>query len=378
MKDETFRVVLTGGGSGGHIYPLIAVAEKLQEKANAMRFALELTYVGPKDAYAPVFQDHGISVRPIVAAKIRRYLSFSNVIDVPKFFVGFVQALVKLYFIMPDVIFSKGGTGAFPVVIAGWFYRIPVVIHESDAQPGLGNLASSYFARKIFISFEGASKYFNPALVERTGVPVRKELLEGRTSKELAKETLGFAADSPLVIVLGGSQGAAPLNEFIIKNLPGITDQAQVLHQTGAANFVDMQKLAQAALIDASFKNRYQPTAYLDDANYALALTGADLVVARAGSGTLFELASFGLPAILIPHDNGGNGHQRVNAYDYADTGAAVVIEGQNLLPGILIGQIKIILSNAELRKKMIEAAAAFFVPDAAEKIAMGIMEAAR
>jgi UDP-N-acetylglucosamine--N-acetylmuramyl-(pentapeptide) pyrophosphoryl-undecaprenol N-acetylglucosamine transferase len=378
MADETFRVVLTGGGSGGHVYPLIAVAETLQAKAAAMNFALELSYIGPKDVYAPTFQAHGISVKPIVAGKIRRYLSLANIIDIPKFFIGFVQALVKLYFIMPDVIFSKGGTGAFPVVLAGWFYRIPVAIHESDAQPGLNSLASAYFAKKIFVSFAAAEKYFNPNIVERTGVPVRKELLENRTSKELAKETLGFTSASPLVVVLGGSQGAASLNIFIVKNLPAITDIAQVLHQTGTANFTDVQKLAQAALIDASFKNRYQPVAYFDDLNYQLALTAADLVVARSGSGTLFEIAAFGVPSILVPHEGGGNGHQRANAYDFAETGAAVVIEGQNLLPGIIISQIKAILSNADLSTKMMLAAKAFFLPDAAEQIAQGIMEVSK
>jgi UDP-N-acetylglucosamine--N-acetylmuramyl-(pentapeptide) pyrophosphoryl-undecaprenol N-acetylglucosamine transferase len=278
---------------------------------------------------------------------------------------------------MPDVVFSKGGTGAFPVVLAAWFYRIPVAIHESDARPGLNNLASAYFAKKIFVSFGAAEKYFNPNITQRTGVPVRKELLENRTSKDLAKETLGFSSSNPLVVILGGSQGAASLNDFIMKNLPAITDVAQVFHQTGTAHFVDVQKLSQAALIDASFKNRYVPIAYLDEANSALALTAADLVVSRAGAAYLFEFAAFGVPAILIPHEGGGNGHQRANAYDYAEFGAAVVIEGQNLLPGIFIGQLKNILSNEDLRTKMTLAAKAFFVPDAAEEIANGIMEIA-
>jgi UDP-N-acetylglucosamine:LPS N-acetylglucosamine transferase len=136
-----------------------------------------------------------------------------------------------------------------------------------------------------------------------------------------------------------------------------------------------VQKLSQASLIDASFKNRYQFMAYLDDKNYMLALTGADVVVARSGSGTLFELAAFALPAILIPHDDGGNGHQRSNAYDYAENGAAIVIEGQNLLPGIFISQLKSILSHEDQRSKMSVAAATFFMPDATETIVKGIME---
>ena len=378
MTDEKFRVVLTGGGSGGHVYPLIAIAETLQAKSEELHFDLELRYFGPKDGYMPTFLDHGIPVTAITGAKLRRYLSFANIVDIPKFFFGFAQALVKLFLVMPDVVFSKGGTGAFPVVLAAWFYRIPVVIHESDAQPGLGNLLSAYFAKRIFVSFTAAEKYFNPNITTRTGVPIRKELFEAKTSQDLAKDTLGFSSSNPLVVIVGGSQGARSLNEFIVKNLPAITDQTQVLHQTGNANFADVQKLSQAALIDASFKNRYQPLAYLDNQTYALALTAADLVVGRSGSATIFELAAFGVPSILIPHDNGGNGHQRANAYDYAEGGAAIVIEDQNLLPGIFLGQLKALLSNPDLRAKMSAAAKKFFTPDAAEEIAKGIMEVSK
>ena len=327
MKDETFRVVLTGGGSGGHIYPLLAVAEAIQDEAKAMNFASELTYLGPRDAYTPELESHGIRIRPILGASFRRYFSLGNLIDVPKFFIGLIQALWKLYFLMPDAIFSKGGKGAFPVVLAGWFYRIPVAIHESDAQPGLSNLASSSFASRVFINFDGAAKYFNPSITMRVGVPVRKELLADRMTKELAKEALGFSSSNPLLLVTGGSQGSVTINDFIVENLGAIAAVTQILHQTGRANFADVEKLSQAALIDASFKNRYQPVAYLDEKNTALALAAADIVACRAGATNIAEIAAFGIPAILIPHVQGTNGHQRSNAYDFAEGGGAVVVE---------------------------------------------------
>lgn len=374
MRDETFRVVLTGGGSGGHIYPLLAVAEQFEAKAAELKFELEMTYIGPKDPFAGALESHGIQMNRILGGKYRRYFSFLNILDIPKLIIGFFQALAQLYVIMPDVIFSKGGTGALPVVIAGWFYRIPVAIHESDAHPGLTNLLSSYFAKRVFVSFDSAAKYFNPHITTHTGVPVRKELFAAPTTKELARETLGFESTAPLMVILGGSQGSKNINTFTLEHLPAIIAETQVFHQTGTANYDEVQKLARAALIDASYKNRYQAIAYFDDQNYALAMTAADIVVCRSGSGSLFELAAFGMPSILIPH-TGGNGHQSINAYEFSKNGAAVVIEEENLLPGVFISQLKSLLTNESLRKKMAAEAAKFYVPDAAERIVNGILD---
>ena len=377
MADQTFRVVLTGGGSGGHAYPLLAVADALRERAARMQFQLDVTYLGPNDTYAALFKNAGITVSFVAAGKIRRYLSFQNIMDIPKFFIGFFQALAKLYVIMPDVIFSKGGTGAFPVVLAGWFYRIPVVIHDSDAKPGLTNVASSFFAKRIFVSFDAATKYFDPNMTIRTGVPVRRALFANPTTKELAKETLGFDPAKPLLLVLGGSQGAERINNFIVTNLTAIVKEAQVFHQAGSANFAEVKRLSDAALLEASFANRYEVVAYLDDKNMSLALMAADVALSRTGSTALFELAAFGVPAILVPHDSGSNGHQRMNAYDFIKDGAGIVIEEPNLLAGIFLSELKSIISNPELQQKMSAAAKQFFVPDVAETIVDGILEAA-
>lgn len=375
MSDTTFRAVLTGGGSGGHVYPLLAVADALRARAEKMSFELALSYLGPNDSNAILFKNASIPVHFVAAGKIRRYLSFSNIVDVPKFFIGFFQALAKLYVIMPDVIFSKGGTGAFPVVLAGWFYRIPVVIHDSDAKPGLTNLVSSFFAKRIFISFDAAAQYFNPSITVHSGVPVRVALFANPTTKELAKETLGFDTGKPFLLVIGGSQGSERINNFILENLGPILKETQILHQTGVANFAEVKRLSEAALLDAPFTNRYEAVAYLDDTNLSLALTATDLAVARAGSSTLFEFAAFGVPSILIPHE-GSNSHQRMNAYDFAKNGAAIVIEEANLLPGIFVAQAKSVLANPELQKKMGVAAKQFFMPNAAETIVDGILAA--
>ena len=373
-----FRVALTGGGSGGHVYPLLAVAEALQAKCDALHAPVEFAYFGPKDAYSALLAQRGVPVYPIASGKMRRYFSLDNFLDAPKFVIGFFQALFKLYVMMPDVVFSKGGTGALPVVVAAWFYRIPVAIHDSDAQPGLTNVTSGRFATRVFLSFERAAAYFAAGKVMITGAPLRTELLGERVAKDAAKEIMGFDKTSPLVLVLGGSQGAQRINEFVLANLPQFLAETSVLHQTGQANFAEVEKLSKVALANAPITYRYVPVAYFSGeagsvSDMATALTAADLVVARSGS-SVCELAAYGLPAILIPLTESANDHQRVDAYEFAKSGAAIVIEEANLLPGIFFSQLKQILGDVDLRAKMSAASSAFFIPGAADKIADELM----
>jgi len=374
MKDSQFIVVFAGGGSGGHVYPTLAVIEALRKRFEEIGLPLRMIRMGPRDGYEVLFGNQGVEDSPVVAGKIRRYASIMNLIDIPKFGIGLLQALFKLYAIMPDVVFSKGGSGAFPVVLAAWFYRIPVVIHESDAQPGMNNITSSRFAKKVFVSFERAAKYFDPGKVEVSGTPVRTELLGERVSRAVAREELGFSGSNPLTLILGGSQGSARINNFILANLKDISGITQVLHQTGVANLVEVQKLSRAALIDGEFKNRYLPVGYFEE-NLKFALIAADLVIARAGSNTVAEIAAFGVPAILIPLAESANDHQRINAYEFAKGGAGIVIEEANLLPGIFLAELKKVLQDEALHTKMTAASAEFFMPGAAEKIAQALIK---
>jgi UDP-N-acetylglucosamine--N-acetylmuramyl-(pentapeptide) pyrophosphoryl-undecaprenol N-acetylglucosamine transferase len=207
-----------------------------------------------------------------------------------------------------------------------------------------------------------------------TGAPLRTELLDERVSKEAAKEIMGFDKTQPLTLILGGSQGAVRINEFVLANLPQFVSETSVLHQTGAANFAEVQKFSKAALaasVPATY--RYVPVPYFQN-DMATALTAADLVVTRSGS-SVCELAAFGLPAILIPLSESANDHQRVDAYEFSKTGAAIVIEEENLLPGIFFTQLKNILTDNDLRAKMSAASSAFFIPGAAEKIADELMK---
>jgi UDP-N-acetylglucosamine--N-acetylmuramyl-(pentapeptide) pyrophosphoryl-undecaprenol N-acetylglucosamine transferase len=373
---KKIRIVLTGGGSGGHIYPLLAVAEDIRNWANDYKKEVEITYMGPKDNHSLIFVQKGFNISNIVSGKIRRYFSFQNFLDVPKLFIGFFDALIKLYFIMPDVIFSKGGTGAFPVVLAASFYRIPIIIHESDARPGLTNLVSSYFAKKIFVSFPSVAKYFNPNRTEVTGTPVREELLQNRTTKEAAREMIGFTSSSPLIFIYGGSQGSKRINNIILENLKDLLEISQIIHQTGELNFNEVQEISNAILLETSFHNRYEVVPYLTD-DLRSVFDACDLVIGRAGSATIFEIAAFGKASILIPLKESANDHQKENAYAFAQNGASIILEEDNLFSQIFMNEIKKIILNENILIKMENSAKQFFMPDATDKISEGILKIA-
>ncbi|RJP45677.1 UDP-N-acetylglucosamine--N-acetylmuramyl-(pentapeptide) pyrophosphoryl-undecaprenol N-acetylglucosamine transferase [Candidatus Parcubacteria bacterium] len=379
-EQALLRVLLAGGGSGGHIYPLIAVTQELRRLAVDKKMILEIYYLGPRGEYTEILHGEGIETLGLVSGKLRRYASILNILDAPKFLVGLVQAFAQVLWLMPNVIFSKGGTGALPVVLAGWFYRIPVIIHESDTAPGLTNLLSSRFASRVAVSFERTLHYFNPQKSACVGNPVRAKLLENPPEKGDAKEELGFDRNEPLLLILGGSQGSQRIDDFIVQNLPALISITQILHQTGQTKYAETERLARAALLDVPLKteaaHRYQAVGFLEE-NLKRAFSAADVVVARAGSGTIFEIAAFAKPSILIPLSESANDHQRTNAYEFAKSGAAIVIEESNLLPGIFLNQVREVLKNRDSANKMSLAAGKFFKPGAAEIIAREMLRIA-
>lgn len=363
------RILLTGGGSGGHIFPLLAVARELKDKA-------ELRYFGPKDSYVYYFIEAGIPVSFISGGKIRRYFSLRNFIDLPKFFWGLLTALAKILFFRPAAAFSKGGTGALPVILACWLYRIPIIIHESDTVPGLVNRASARFAQMIEVGFAPAAQFFKHPRINCAGNPIRQELLVDRPTGAAAKKSFGFDPTKALILVWGGSQGAAAINDFILNNLDGFLEKFQLLHQVGNENYrdyADQLRLAAKRLSDYK-KLHYQFLAYLG-LNLKEALAAADLVISRAGGEAIFEMASFGKPSLLVPLPEAAQDHQRRNAAEYAATGAAVVVEEKNLLGRSVIAEIEKILNSRERYLTMAQAASNFAKPQAAAAIAKDILD---
>ena len=372
------RILFTGGGTGGHIYPLIAVTEALQ-KNFAKAFStqskpvdkLELFYLGVPGSYSLFLEKNNLAVFSIISSKWRHYFDTRNFIDIFKFALSFFQALVRVVQLKPDVLFSKGGPGALAVVLACRILRVPVIIHDSDVIPGLSNRISILFAQKALVSFKEARvmRFKNAEVV---GNPIILSLLQD-INKKRAKTDLGFESDKPLLLILGGSQGAARLNRFFSRIAREIIKETQVLHQTGPNGFQDTRDQLEQ-ILGSSGLISYKITPFFDD-QYASVLAAADIIVARAGAGTIFEIAAFGKPAILIPIPESVHPHQVANARAYADSGAAIMIEEKYLSPQHFLMQLNSLLGNSKELKLMSSAAKSFSKPDAAKIIAERIIE---
>ncbi len=372
---KKLRVLFTGGGTGGHIYPILAVAAKLREWAIRNGFQPDFRYYGEPGNYAGVLLAQDIKISRIVTSKLRRYFSLLNILDFFKFFIGIFQGLWKIYWFMPDAVFSKGGPGALSVVFASRFYLVPLAIHESDTIPGLTNKASARFASIVDVAFNSTIAYFGKtkAKVAAVGNPTRPEFLVS-VPEDQAKKLLGFDPEKPVVLFLAGSQGSNRMNDFVIGNLEALLLKFQVIHSVGKEKFAEYK--AQYDFITKNFSpvltKSYVFSDYLDDASRAM--DAADLIVSRGGAGALFEIAAKGKPSIIVPFPEAAGDHQKSNAYAYAETGAAIVIEQENLLPSIFMTQAEKILGDAEIWRKMSGAARDFSTPEAATKVAANIL----
>ena len=381
--NKKVRIVLTGGGSGGHTFPLIAIARELKKIAASQNFDLELIYIGPNDFTVPYIQKEGIPVKTIITGKFRRYFALQNITDFFKTIAGIFQAQFYVYSIMPDLILSKGGYGSFPVSLWGILFFIPTYVHESDSIPGLVNAFIGKFAKKVFISFEGSSRYFSPKKTIITGNPIRQELFDNTINVKDSKKLLGLS-ERPVITVLGGSQGAKHINDLILDILPKIIDKAEIIHQVGENNLESIKKeleiIFQEIITDGDSKKYYHPVPFLEESpnptinSLKDVMLISDLIIARAGSGVIFEIAASNKPAIIIPLPWAARDHQKQNAYEYAKNGAAIVVEEQNLKPNIFSELILQLLDDEQKLAKMSKAAQAFAKPKAAYNIAEYIL----
>ena len=369
-------IVFTGGGTGGHFYPIIAIAEALRDLSRE-EYLIEpkLYYLAPTSLDEKALFENGITYVPISAGKMRRYASFRNVTDAFVTFFGTISAIIALFRLYPDVVVSKGGYGSVPTVFAAHLLRIPIIIHESDAKPGRANLLAAKWATKIAISFESAARYFpqrTQKKIARTGIPIRKALM--RVELEGARQYLGLESGIPTILVLGGSQGAVKINEMMLTALPELVSFANIIHQTGQANFENVQRVASVVLEKNPHADRYHPINYLDEISLQRSAAVANIIISRAGANSIAEIGLWKKPAVLIPIPESVSHDQRTNAYAYAGTGAAIVLEEENLAPHILVSEIKRITGDPELGKRMGEAAEGFTDPDAGRILASEIL----
>lgn len=367
------KILFTGGGTGGHFYPLIAIAEAARDLALENRILpAQLYYLAdtPYDEESLFANDIVFLKAP--AGKLRRYFSLKNVTDVFKTGWGIVRCFFILLKLYPDVVISKGGYASVPTVIAASWLGIPIIIHESDAKPGRANRLAAKHATRIAVAFDSAIAGFpekTRGKVAKTGTPVRKALIQ-LPEKEVAKAALGLDPALPTVFIVGGSSGSTRINETVLDALPQLVSFANVIHQTGKKHFEDVRKTASVIIGKDNHPERYHAFPFLNLESMRNAAAAADVIVTRAGAGSIMETALWGIPAILIPIPEAVSHDQRTNAYAYAHTGAAVVLEESNLTSNLLASEARRIGSDPRVGAQMRAAAAGFANPDAARIIA--------
>ena len=308
------RIILTGGGTAGHVTPNIALLPRLKE------LQYDIHYIGSYNGIEKeLIEQFGIPYHGISSGKLRRYFSVQNFTDPFRVLKGFGEAQKLIKLLKPDVIFSKGGFVSVPVVMAGKKCKVPVIIHESDMTPGLANKLSIPSAVKVCCNFPETVELLPADKAVLTGSPIRQELLEGDAEK--ARNFTGFTSEKPVILVIGGSLGAVAVNNAVRSNLPELLKDFQVIHLCGRGK------------LDPTLNNLngYVQYEYIkDELKDLFALT--DIVISRAGANAICELLALHKPNLLIPLSaNASRGDQILNARSFERQGFSMVLEEEEI-----------------------------------------------
>ncbi|KTC66017.1 UDP-N-acetylglucosamine-N-acetylmuramyl-(pentapeptide) pyrophosphoryl-undecaprenol N-acetylglucosamine transferase (plasmid) [Legionella adelaidensis] len=352
------RIVLTGGGTAGHVTPNIALIEVLKEEG------WQIDYIGSEDSVEKeMITAINVPYHAISSGKLRRYFSWKNFLDPFKILLGILQSYRLLRKLKVDVVFSKGGFVAFPVVVGAWLNNIPIIAHESDLSPGLANRLSFPFVSKICVTFTPARNFFKKKTkVEVTGTPIRKQLFLGNKEKGLA--LCGFTKEKPCLLFIGGSQGANSLNTCIRQSLNHLIEHFQVIHLCGKGKVAN------------SYQNHpgYFQMEYAKD-ELADLFAASDIVISRAGANSLYEILALSKPHVLIPLSRqASRGDQIQNARYFQEKGVSKIIMEEDLTPNMLVAAINEVQKTKE---QIIEKIDALNISSATEKIAAMIKEQA-
>lgn len=353
------RIVFTGGGTAGHVTPNLALIEAVKAED------WHIDYIGSQDGVEKnMINSIGISYHAISSGKLRRYFSWRNFMDPFHVLAGIWQSYFILRRLKADVVFSKGGFVAFPVVFAAWLNRIPVIAHESDLSPGLANRLSFPFVNKICVTFSVARTHFkNQEKVIVTGTPVRAELFKG--DKERGLSLCGFSAEKPCLLVMGGSLGSISLNRIVREILPRLNEKYQVIHLCGKGK-LDAALQNHAEYCQFEYANEELPDLY----------AASDLVVSRAGANSLYEILALGKPHVLVPLSaRVTRGDQIQNADHFARQHISVVVDDDSLSSQDLLAAIE---EAGERREEIITAIKALGIASATSQIITLIKEQLR
>ncbi|MFJ5713402.1 undecaprenyldiphospho-muramoylpentapeptide beta-N-acetylglucosaminyltransferase [Neobacillus sp. NPDC093127] len=353
------KIVVSGGGTGGHIYPALALIREIQKENKDAEFLYIGTINGLESKLVP---RENIAFKSIHITGFKRKLSFENVKTIIRFLKGVTDSKRILKEFKPDIVIGTGGYVCGPVVYAAAKLRIPTIIHEQNSVPGLTNKFLSRYVNKIAICFEEAKNYFPGDKVVFTGNPrasevIGKDGIKGRLSA-------GLSTTMPAVLIFGGSRGARPINEAVVKALSELAEKPyQVLYITGDVHYEAVKK--EAELIGSPRNVVIKPFIH----NMPEVLAGIDLVVSRAGATTLAEITSLGIPSVLVPSPYVTNNHQEKNARSLSNHGAAELLLEKDLNSKSLVNSIDQILLNNEIVKEMKVKAKKIGVPDSAERL---------
>ena len=330
-RNKMKKIILTGGGTAGHVTPNLALVESLKNSG------YEIEYIGSYNGIEKsLAADYGLQYHGIATGKLRRYFDLKNFTDPFRVIKGFFQASKLMREIKPDIVFSKGGFVSVPVVVAAGRRKIPVIIHESDMTPGLANKLSFKYATKICCNFPETEKMLPAGKAVLTGTPIRKELFTG--DREAAKKFCGFTDDKPVIMVMGGSLGALAVNKAVREILPELTKEYNVIHLCGKGK------------LDESLVNTpgYIQFEYIkDELKDLFALSS--LLISRAGANAICEIAALGIPNILIPLPaDASRGDQILNASSFEKQGFSVMLDEHKITNELLLSTIKSVYSDKE------------------------------
>ncbi len=322
------RLILTGGGSAGHVTPHLALIPRLQA------LGYDLHYIGTANGIErAIIEPTGLPYASISAGKLRRYFSWENFVDFFRVLLGCWQAFWLLRRLKPVAVFAKGGFVSVPVIVAAWLNRVPAVTHESDMTPGLANRLTAPFAQKICYTFLETARHLPTAKRVLTGTPVRETLLDGNVGR--GRQTCHFTADKPVLLVIGGSLGAQAINLALRQALPELLKRFQICHICGKGNM-------DSALVNMAGYCQFE---YVN-AELADFFAMSDAVISRAGANTLFELLALRKPALLIPlSKKASRGDQILNARSFVEQGYSLILEEENLTASALIHDIDALMA---------------------------------
>ncbi|MEY7998835.1 undecaprenyldiphospho-muramoylpentapeptide beta-N-acetylglucosaminyltransferase [Clostridium sp. Mt-5] len=318
------KIILTGGGSAGHVTPNLALVPKLKE------LGYEIQYIGTKNGIErKIIEDEKIKYHVISSGKLRRYFDVKNFTDPFRVLRGIFQAVLIMKKERPNIVFSKGGFVSVPVVIAAHLNKIPVIIHESDMTPGLANKLSAPYCTKICVTFPESLKSIKGHDAVLTGTPIRQELLDG--SRIMGRRLCGFENEKPILLIIGGSLGSVFINNTVRNSLNELLRVFNIVHICGKGN-VDKALNMRKGYIQFEYLNRELPHI----------MNAADIVVSRAGANVIFELLALKKPNLLIPlSKTSSRGDQILNAASFEKSGYSMVLQEEKMTQKVFLDKIE-------------------------------------